>query len=824
VPPATFVPRPAARRLLDRAAPVTLVCAPAGFGKTLLLADWARSVGAAWVRVGAEDRDAEVFWSAVLGALGAAVPLRGLVPSGADFLADFIDALDTLPTPVVLVLDDLHTIDDGPTMHGIATLVRHRPAGLRLVLATRCDPPLPLARLHPQGELVEIRSDLLRFSPADADLLLRAGGVALAPDRLRRLVELTDGWAAGLRLAAGLLRDPDVRLADLAGAEPIGAYLSDEVLAGLGADARDFLDAVCVCADLTPELAGSLSGRADAGRVLDALAWDSSLVVGAGPEPGHYRVHPLLRAHLLTRLPPDQAAYRHAAASAWFADHDRPDAAVEHATLTGNVATLVELVRRHGIALLLRGDHGIVRRGLAAVGEEVVAADPLLASIAAFALLQVGDVAGAEAALAGVSGQVAALTAAACAVAGGGVPADLDRLREATRAADPGLAAWARSVLGRALLQAGDGDGARVELAAAHEAAVAGGLDYLARHCLAALATVRALAGDYPGMAEASATAVAGVRENGVREDGVREGGMLDPPLLAAGHAMLGFAAVFRLDPVAAAGHAGRAVDAAPHLPVPRFAADLLAGVARYDSGDRIAGADLFRLARRRLGEASVPRQLAAVAALVEHQAATAAGQDAVAREVFRWARSRIGPTGELALLTAWTALARDGTDVARAVLADAPAALLPLTGVESRLADVAVAIAADERTRARRALADALAMAEPAGLVRPFAYVTAAVRQLLVDQIGGFGAAEAFAARVHAALSARRDTDGGPLTGQEQVVLSRLAAQRSLDEIADDLAVSVNTVKTHVRAIYAKLGVNNRRSAVVTARERGLT
>jgi LuxR family transcriptional regulator, maltose regulon positive regulatory protein len=832
VPPATFVPRPVARHALDRATevPVTLVCAPAGFGKTVLLADWVSSVGvaAAWVRVDPDDVDTEVFWSAVLSALRGCTavpvtsPLRDLVPPpvpGADFLAEVVDALDALPVPVVLVLDDLHTIDDGPTMHGVATLVRHQPAGLRLVLATRSDPPLPLARLLPQGGLVEVRADVLRFSPADADLLLRAADVALTQDQLHRLVELTDGWAAGLRLAVRPLRDtpdPDALLADIAtGAKPVGDYLADEVLARLAPDARAFLDAICVCDELTPELAEALSGRADAGMVLDALAWDSSLIIGTGAETGSYRMHPVLRAYLLAG--PEPSAYLHAAASAWFAAHDRPGAAVEHARQTGNVATLVELVRRYGITLLLRGNHRIVRRGLTGAGPDVVAADPLLAAIAAFALLQEGDVPAAEAGLVGVAGPVAALVRWACVVARGAPLPATSRaaLRAAAENADPGLAAWARSVLGRALLHAGDSDGARVELVAAHDAAVAGGFDYLAMHCLAALATVRALAGDYNGMAAASAKAVSGARDQGV----------LDSPLLAAGHAMLGFASAFRFDTVAAAHHAARAADAVSHLPAQRFAAALLDGIVRFDSGDRTAGAQLLLVARRRLADAPIQPQLVAVAALVEHQAATALRQQTVTREVTTWALARIGPTGELALLAARTALARGDTELARDALTDAPPALVPITAVEGRLIEAAMAIASDERTRARHALADALGLAEPAGLVRPFAYADPAVRQLLVDQIGGFGPAEAFAAHVHATLSARRSGRGGDrLTGQEQVVLTRLAAQRSLDEIADDLAVSVNTVKTHVRAIYAKLGVNNRRSAVVAARERGLT
>jgi LuxR family maltose regulon positive regulatory protein len=179
--------------------------------------------------------------------------------------------------------------------------------------------------------------------------------------------------------------------------------------------------------------------------------------------------------------------------------------------------------------------------------------------------------------------------------------------------------------------------------------------------------------------------------------------------------------------------------------------------------------------------------------------------------------------------MTAWEQFAHGDVESAsealRNVLGGHQPVLDPITQVEGWLLESALAIRAGERTKARRALGAALVLAEPVALIRPFEQADPSVRQLLVDQIGGFGDSDLFATRVHSALSqlagGRAD---GLLTGREHVVLTQLTSQRSLDEVASDLALSVNTVKTHVRAIYAKLGVNSRRAAVVAGRGLGLT
>jgi LuxR family maltose regulon positive regulatory protein len=294
---------------------------------------------------------------------------------------------------------------------------------------------------------------------------------------------------------------------------------------------------------------------------------------------------------------------------------------------------------------------------------------------------------------------------------------------------------------------------------------------------------------------------------------------------------MLGFASLLQLDQAGASNHSTQAARAVDKASQPRlhFMIGLLKGAARFDEGHRSTGLRLMQQARRELADVTLLPELVAAAALIEHRAAVTLAQDAVAREITGWVQARAETTAELSLMTAWTQFARGDLDSAREALRnvlDGPRSVVaPLTQLEGRLVETALAIRAGERTKARRSLGAALAIGEQAAAIRPFWQADRSVRQLLVDQLGGFGRSELFAIRVHRALS---ELDGGPadglLTGREHAVLAQLTSQQSLDEVALDLSVSVNTVKTHVRAIYAKLGVNNRRAAVVAARELGLT
>jgi LuxR family maltose regulon positive regulatory protein len=195
-----------------------------------------------------------------------------------------------------------------------------------------------------------------------------------------------------------------------------------------------------------------------------------------------------------------------------------------------------------------------------------------------------------------------------------------------------------------------------------------------------------------------------------------------------------------------------------------------------------------------------------------------------LAREVLAWAQSRIGEVPELALARAWGRFADGRLDGAPTGSAASREALLPVTPVETHLLETAIALRSGQPAKARRALHGALGLAEPMALVRPFLHADPPVRELLAHQLGSFGPLDEFAGRVLSLVSGLAPGKTHPaLTERERTVLARLPSPRSLDEIANDLNLSRNTVKTHVRTIYAKLGAKTRRSAVVAARERGL-
>lgn len=843
--PAGFVRREPLRALLDKAveAPVTLVCAPAGYGKTVLLADWVQTAGGdgkAWVSLDGADNEPRRFWAAVLKALREGVPtdnpLRTLEPPEANdqagFLAEVVDALDALPSPACLVLDDLHEITDQETVHGVETLIRHQPATLRLVLSTRADPPLPLARLRMEGRLGMLRAHDLRFSEEDAERLLRATGVVLNTGQLRLLVERTGGWAAGLRLAARPLLetgDRDAFLADFAGGDhAVADYLVGEVLARWPAETVHFLQVISVCDEVDPLLAEVLSGRDDAGAVLDALERESALVMAVGRDGViAYRTHPLLRAYLrgdLHRRLPGLATDLHRVAATWFASGAQPRKALDHAARADERGAVVDLLHRHAVPLLLNGDHLLVRRALSIIGIPAASADPWLALISAVTHLEAGELTAAHSSLADATGSggelvsLRRLVATTYALARGEAPEiEATQWREVF-GEGPGLEAWARLGAGWAFIRTGEREHARRELDAVDRLAREGGLGYLVMHGLTARAVASGIDGDYGTMERACAESVAIADRHGWRRC----------PWLAMSRLMLGFARLMRLDPAGALEAAARAAEIAGDAPDPalRYLVGVLRGTAWFDSGRHNDALGLLRGARWDLADTALLPELAVAAAVAEYRCGLRLGHHTAAREVFLWAKRRAPRAPELSLMIAWDRLARGDTcaagHAADAVLdtASTPARL------EGWLVKCAVAIHSDRRTFARTALGNAVRLAEPDALIRPFRQADPQVRQLLVEQIGGFGGADAFAARIRRTLS---DVDGrspadGSLTEREHVVLTRLSSQASLDEVAVDLAVSVNTIKTHVRAIYAKLGVNNRRAAAAAAREYGLT
>src|SRR3954453_1227301 len=331
--PAGLVPRPALLEALDRGddRALTLVCAPPGYGKSVLLSHWVREradASTSWVNLEPHDNDPRRLWSAVLTALRACpvVPadsrLHRLVVSRtsveSEFLADLVDALDRLPSRVRLILDNAHNLVARESLYGLHLIMCSPRPRLRLGLAPQRAPRPPGARLRLEEQLCELRAQQLQFSAEESAALLERQGVRLAAGHRAALQERTGGWPAGVQFAALRLRghpDPGSFVDSFSGDErPVADYLVWEVLEHIREDERDMLPATSICDPLPSGLAVELSGREDAAEQLDRLERDTGLVVAIDPQRATYHVQRLLRSYLVTELirsGPDRVAALH---------------------------------------------------------------------------------------------------------------------------------------------------------------------------------------------------------------------------------------------------------------------------------------------------------------------------------------------------------------------------------------------------------------------------------------------------------------------------------------------------------------------------------
>jgi LuxR family maltose regulon positive regulatory protein len=398
-------PRLAERLEQGLQGPLTLLAASPGAGKSALLGAWAAERPAAWLSLDAGDRDRRRFWRGVLEALaraGAPEPVASLARhpthSADRLLPELVNALERVERPLVLVLDDLHEVGDGAAIADLDRLLRHPPRGLRIVAATRIDPPLRLGRLRIAGQLTDIREHDLAFTELEASALLHSAGVALDPPEVRRLWERTEGWAAGLRLAALTLRthpDPPRFVAAFAGDDALMAdYLLAEVLAQQPDDLVDFLLRTSIVDLVCGELADALTQRSDADQVLTRLEREHALVTVLGDDRRWHRYHPLLRELLRSELRyrhPGDVALLHARAARWYVAAGRPAEALGHAADAGDWSLVAALASEHWVPLLVRGELSLLRAPLERLPSDRARDDPEIALALAATLPDLGD-------------------------------------------------------------------------------------------------------------------------------------------------------------------------------------------------------------------------------------------------------------------------------------------------------------------------------------------------------------------------------------------------------------------------------------------------
>ena len=385
---------------------VTLVCAPAGSGKTELVRSWTVASGledrVAWVSVERGERDAQRFWLSVIDALHfAAEAVRRIDPApsfrGESAVDQLLGDLSLLEEPAVLVIDDLHELGSADALRWLEVFLAQLPSPLRVVLATREDPRLGLHRLRLTGQLTELRAADVRFSLEETTELLREAGITLSDGGVALLYERTEGWAAGLRLAVISLAqhpDPERFVTEFSGSErTVAGYLLAEVLERQPAEVRELLLRTSILERVSGPLADHLTGGSGSERILqeleDANAFVTSLDVGRS----WFRYHQLFADLLqleLRRVSAAMVGPLHRAAAQWFEQEGYILDAIRHAQAARDWDLASRLLADHHIDLTLDGRTEAVRELLRAFPDDVAAADAELGLVFSLAHLLAG--------------------------------------------------------------------------------------------------------------------------------------------------------------------------------------------------------------------------------------------------------------------------------------------------------------------------------------------------------------------------------------------------------------------------------------------------
>jgi len=402
------------RYLADAPVKLILVAAPPGFGKTTLVAQWRSSPinhkPFAWVSLDRDDNDPSRLWWHVVSALHMACPefdsekllptLRGQAPDLAEtMLPVLINEMASLSEQVILVLDDYHLIKRRACHEQMAFLLGHLPPSGQVVIITRADPPLPLARMRAIGEMAEIRGRELRFDHGQAAALIHAVvAVDLSDSDVADLVARTEGWPAGLYLAALSLRgqsSPSAFVRHFTGDNRfIVDYLVEDVLSQQPNDVREFLTRTSILGRFCAPLCDAVTGSANASAIIDVLERENLFVVPLDENRQWFRYHQLFAQVLrgqLTRTEPALVPVLHARASAWHRASGSTDEAVTHALAAGDVDGATDLIARNYYAYIDSGRVATVRRWLTLLGDDQIAASPLAAHCAVWTAALSGD-------------------------------------------------------------------------------------------------------------------------------------------------------------------------------------------------------------------------------------------------------------------------------------------------------------------------------------------------------------------------------------------------------------------------------------------------
>jgi LuxR family maltose regulon positive regulatory protein len=843
---------------------VTLVSAPAGSGKTTSCASWAQSradtTRIAWLSLDSADNDPARFRSYLLAALRRAEPaLRDPAAdmeqaTAADFPLLLIKAAERFTEPLIVVLDDIHVLSDPQVLGWLDQLLRYAPSMLRLILSGRRTPPLQLARLRVSGELADIDAADLACTPEETESYFTLLGLRVERGDREELLRHTQGWIAGIRLAALRARaqSGSISITDIAGDDPIVTdYLRDEVLTGQDPSTRVFLLRTSIVENLTGKLADALTSAADGARCLDRLSRENSFVAALDSERTWYCYHPLLRELLLAELRremPHEIPILLRRAARWYSQHGRPVDALSSAVEAQDWDYAAQVLATSDFGMLLKHGPETFERMLAPIPPDQAVDDVAVGAAWAAARLWRDDPDGAQAHLQAAG---AALDRAATPTRRVMEPKlmALSLLQATCRSgADPGLLAraWAQAeqttqaagtqaehrsagilwwALGIAKLRKSELPQARQALRAADRELGAGDFTEHQARARAWWALGEAWQGNLT-VAHAAAIDVLNADP---------------PPVRATRHiARLALALVSLIrDETTAVFRLLDQIDLQEHDPIPGepsivFSVGLMRARTLIAQGDTTR----TRIALMQIEQAFADQNpgVAEVISYFEGEIALRTGDDELGRKVIaRLTADEAGPALTSDRLTlAWLLLA--AADPHGALKTAEPYIVAPADDVKlhERIGALVISAVAYRRLkapdRAEALLEQALLLAEPEGAFRPFVDGGAAVRSVLTVLVPPTSRSAGFASKILQRLDAQlplgsseQEGDALPLSDSELAVLRFLPSHLTNEEIGEALFLSVNTVKTHLRSAYRKLGVRSRREAIALARHRGL-
>ncbi len=842
-----------------------LVCAPAGSGKTMLLRSWIEAAGlqdrVGWVSVERGEQDAQRFWLSVIDELAGVVSVvQPVAPAptfgGRAVVDQLLSDLELLQEPVVLAIDDLHELNSADALSWLEVFLGRLPSELRVVLATREDPQLGLHRLRLAGQLTELRAPDLRFSMEEMIELLRSEGITLSDGGMGLLYERTEGWAAGLRLAAILVAhhpDPERLVTEFSGSERnVAGYLLAEVLERQPPEVREMLLRTSVLDRVCGPLADFLTGGSGAERMLQELEDANAFVTSLDAGRSWFRYHNLfadLLALELRRAAPAVVGSLHRAAAQWHEQEGYVVEAIRHAQAARDWPLAARLLADHHIDLTFDGRTGSISQLLSVFPDDVVAADAELALVFATARLLHG-------ALEKSAAYVDLAQRLADTVPGerrlgfdlllpelrlvlarwrGDLETALETrpLLEAALAAQPAgerdLNDETRSValqnLGVAELWSSRLDDARRNLEHGLALARHAGRPWLEIPCLAHLG----IAGPLTGLTlsaglQRSQEAVRIADAHGWGEDQVIV------TALATGAMVLLW--LGRFDEAEQwLERAGRALrpGGEPGTELIVHCARGLLCLARGSLEEALAA---LRAATRMEGLMAGEHAFAPVVRARVLQTQARMGELAAGRAALDDVSEEERDTGDMRVAAAVIHLAEGEPEHAIDVLApvvdgSAPVLHRPSTITEAQLLDAMAREQLGDQRAAEASLERALELVEPEGILLPFVLVP--VRRLLERLPQHRTAHPALRRAILDVLAGSAPPGEGPARNLEELSEAELRVVRYLPtnlrapEIAAELFVSTNTVRTHLRHIYAKLDAHGRAEAVARARELGL-